>query len=83
MTEATQATWTGTGGKMTPAEFGEFLAMAKSHGVRAFKLCDLTVEFGPGSSDLVEQPAKAEPGSPTVAGQWKRGPDLDADPEWD
>lgn len=69
---------------LSPSEFGEYLKVAKEYKVRAFKLPDgTTVELGPdlGGGNL-DGPLVEDPG--TVAGAWKRGPDLTADDtEWD
>lgn len=79
---------TETGGKilqphstpsLTPSEFETYLRIAREQKVDAFKLGDLAVQFAP--APVTESPS-TEPDKKTAAG-WKRGPDLDADPELD
>lgn len=67
---------------MSPSEFETYLRIAREQHVTAFKLGDLAVQFEP--QEMGTQVAADT--TPKVAGAWKRGPDLDRDPElqeWD
>lgn len=67
---------------LSPSEFETYLRIAREQHVSAFKLGDMAVQFepDPGPTTLATEAA------PKTAGNWKRGPDLDEDPElkeWD
>jgi len=63
---------------LSPSEFETYLRIAREQHVLAFSIGDLAAKFlpEPASAPVIETDVR-------TAGDWKRGPTLDQDPELD
>lgn len=68
---------------LTPSLFEQYVRIAREQGVHAFTvgLDAVTVQFSPSFGTGTKSPT--EPDAAVARGAWKRGPDLDRDPELD